>query len=184
MLIALNTAAIAAAGAGPVVDDHILTPRNVTHGQNVDYASFGPRTERRPPITILQQTNLSGTVADIDDDPDAPDSPDTALLAISDAADVDLVVTFDDPEPTNKLDPTPGAQEFRVRARRSRAGGSNPLLEIYVRDAGVEIGSPSVIGGGLVNADDGVIFSALWDALDRPGGSPQTVECRVKGNFV
>lgn len=81
------------------------------------YSAFagGSDTERAAPDTIAVQTNLTGSVTDIDDDPDTPDG--NWLTASGSST---LRVTF--PTPTG--DPTTGAgvQNFRVLLRKNATG--------------------------------------------------------------
>jgi len=75
-------------------------------------------TERQGPDVLLLQTNLSGVIADIQDDPDDPDANWLTYIANN----VDTVCHVSFPAPTGN--PTVGAdlQEFKIWVRQQPDG--------------------------------------------------------------
>lgn len=112
--------------------------------------------ERLAPDAIAEQTNLTGVIGDIQDDPDVPDGN---WWAASDHG-ADTVAHLGFPTPTGN--PTPGAnlQEFRVYARRSRSKNNKPSIEIKVMEGGIEKATSGLL---LVNSLTGEVFSFTWD---------------------
>jgi hypothetical protein len=81
-----------------------------------NYAQYNVQTgqsEREAPDAITLQTNLTGSVTDIDDDPDSPDA--NWLTASGKST---LRTSF----PTPSITPT-GSQNFRVLLRKNATGG-------------------------------------------------------------
>lgn len=134
-------------------------------------------SERQAPDTLAAQTNLSGAVAAVQDDPDSPDG--SWLTATDVGADTEARVTF--PTPTGN--PTAGAalQEFRVQVRRTNTGGSNgtPTVAIELYEDGVLVAS--LASGVGVTSTTGEVVSATWDASSLSTADGSAVECRVFG---
>ena len=92
-------------------------------------------TERQAPDEILELSNLSGTVSEIQDDPDDPDS--NWLDASSNNSDSVVRVSF----PTTTGPPTVGSnlQEFRVLVRKYGGTGTpQGRIELYENGAFVQ----------------------------------------------
>ena len=128
-------------------------------------------TERKSPDAILELTNLSGTVSEIQDDPDDPDGD--WLDAVSDNANTIVRVSF--PTPTGS--PTVGTdlQEFRALVRKFGGTGTpKARIELYENGGLVRAGTDTDITTDTV-------LSFKWNAneISNPDGS--VVECRVYG---
>lgn len=122
--------------------------------------------ERLAPDAILTQTNLVGTLADIQNDPDTPDT--TWLTATDTSIATVLRVSF--PTPSNTIT---GSQEFRARVRRVGGTDNPPVnLELWINGASTLVG-PNVT---VVNSTDGELISWTWDAGTHDATA---VECRV-----
>jgi hypothetical protein len=131
-------------------------------------------SERLAPDTILTQTNLTGAVTDIDDDPDAPDG----LWLIASGNNVNTAVSVAFPSPT--VSPTAGAdlQEFRAQVREfdtGQTGTPTARIELWENGALVRAGPDfSVIVQGQ-------IIAFTWDANELSFSDGSLVECRVVG---
>ena len=111
-------------------------------------------TERQAPDAILELTNLTGTVSEIQDDPDSPDG--NWLDAVSNNADSVCRVSF--PTPTGP--PTVGSnlQEFRVLVRKYGGTGTpKARIELYENGALIRAGSDQ-------NITTATVLSFLWNA--------------------
>jgi hypothetical protein len=126
-------------------------------------------TERLAPDTLLEQTNLSGAVTAIDEDPDA--SAGDWLTAQSNNADSIARVSF--PTPSGALT---GTQEFRVLVRKM-GGSGTPTARIELYENGVLVSTPLSDTG--VTSTSGVVLSGSWAATAVSGNA--NVECRVFG---
>lgn len=116
-------------------------------------------TERQSPDALLVQTNLSGAVTAIQDDPDSPDG--NWLTAISNNADSVCVVSF--PTPTGNPNPGAGLQEFRFWARLT-PNGTACTYNVYLRENGTRLNGGAAIATGSLTSTTGQILSAPWDA--------------------
>lgn len=128
-------------------------------------------TERQSPDAILELTNLTGTVSEIQDDPDSPDG--NWLDAVSNNA--DSVCRVSHPTPTGN--PTVGAdlQEFRVLVRKYGGTGTpTARIELYENGALIRAGSNVSVTGPLV-------ISFLWNANEISTPNCSLVECRLYG---
>jgi hypothetical protein len=117
-----------------------------------------PSTDRIAPDTIATQTNLTGSVTDIDDD---PDSPDANWLTASGSS--TLRTTFSTPS----SNPVTGAglQEFRVLLRKNATGPSGTNTE-------------DVLPNGLGASDANLNGTAadIDDDPQSPGGDWRTAQ--------
>lgn len=131
-------------------------------------------TERLAPDAILIQTNLSGVLGAIDEDPDSPDA--SFLTAIDDGDNTDLRVSFATPI----APPLPGIglQEFRAWVR-STGGGLNPTARLEVWESGVSL----AVGLDIpITSTSGQLISFLWNASVLTDSSGAGVECRMFGD--
>ena len=134
-------------------------------------------TETLAPEALLDQTNLTGTVADIDDDPDSPDG--NWLTEVDDGDDSICRVSF--PSPSGNLTTGAGLQEFRAWIRRSQtAGGNDPTVDLELYEAGTLVTQISL--GTTVTSTTGVILAGTWDASALAAVSGVDVECRIVGH--
>lgn len=113
-------------------------------------------TDTLAPDSIAVQTNLTGSVTDIDDDPDNPDA--NWLDATGSST---LRVTF--PTPSGNPKTGAGLQEFRVLMRKSATGPSGT-------------GSEDVLPNGLGGSDSNLTGTAatIDDDPAAPGGDWRT----------
>lgn len=123
---------------------------------------------RLAPDAILEQSNLTGAVAAIADDPDAPDS--SWLTAASNNADSIVRVSFSTP-PGDLT----GTQEFRVLVRRINGQTGTPLCRVELYSAGVLVSTP--VADTSVVSVTGVVLAGTFTAT----GTGADIECRVYG---
>lgn len=131
-------------------------------------------TERQSPDALLDQTNLTGTVSEIQDDPDSPDG--NWLDAISNNANSICRTSF--PTPTGN--PTVGAdlQEFRVLVRKFGGTGTpTARVELYEDGVLIRAGSENNVTGNLV-------ISFTWNANEISNADGSLVECRLYGTKI
>ena len=130
--------------------------------------------ERQAPDVLITQTNLSGVVADIDEDPDSPDA--NWLTADSDGADTVCRVSF--PTPSQDLNPATDVQEFRAWIRRSASGGQVPSASMVLYDGGSAVRTLVTLTSGITTA--GVMLVGVWSASEV--GDMADVGCLILGN--
>lgn len=130
--------------------------------------------QRLAPDALLVQTNLTGSVGDVQDD---PDSPDAAWLTAASVADVEARVSF--PVPTSDLTTGAGVQEFRVLVRKTASGGTNPSCTFELYENGALL--TTLVGGQAISSTAGTVLSGTWDATSLAAISGADVECRVFG---
>ena len=130
-------------------------------------------TERQSPDALLVQTNLTGAVAAIQDDPDSPDG--NWLTADSNNANSVCRVSF--PTPTGNPTTGAGLQEFRCWARLT-ANGTACSYDISLYENGTLVSS---LATGSLTSTTGQILAATWDAslLGTADGSLVEVELTV-----
>ena len=131
-------------------------------------------TERQSPDTIATQTNLSGVIGDIQDDPDSPDA--NWLIASGNSVNVDVRVTL--PSPTGN--PTVGAdlQEFKAWIRQydeGQSGTPDVRLELWENGALVRAGSDESV------TISGHMITFTWDADELGTVAVSLVECQIVG---
>ena len=131
-------------------------------------------TERQSPDTIAAQTNLSGVVGDIQDDPDSPDA--NWMVASGNSVNVDVRVTL--PSPTGN--PTVGAdlQEFKAWVRQfdtGQTGDPTARIELWENGVLVRVGSDVSITGS------GQMVTFTWNANELGTADGSLVECKVVG---
>lgn len=127
--------------------------------------------EREAPDVILELTNLTGVVSEIQDDPDSPDA--NWLDAASNNVDSICRVSF----PTPSGNPTVGAglQEFRALVRKF-GGTGTPTAYIALYENGV-----LVRAGSVVNVTGPLVISFPWNANEISNADGSLVECRIYG---
>jgi len=128
-------------------------------------------TERLSPDAILELTNLTGTVSEIQDDPDSPDT--NWLDGVSNNADSVCRASF--PTPTGN--PTVGAnlQEFRVLVRKF-GGTGTPTAYVALYENGYLIRA-----GSEVDVTGALVISLTWNASEIGTANGSLVECRLYG---
>ncbi len=130
------------------------------------------------PDVLQVQTNLTGAVTDIDEDPDIDDG--NWLTAPN-----DVITTCRVSFPTPSSAPMTGAgmQEFKIRVRETEINNSQTQdsVEIFLFEGGSQIGARLVIENDLLG-DPGEIVSGFWDAGDLATADGSDVECHIVGN--
>ena len=94
-----------------------------------DRPAASTATTPMPPTSMLQQTNLTGAVGAIDEDPDAPDSD--WMAAVSTIADTSVRVGFATPPYA-----LAGAQTVKAHVRKE-GGSANPTARIDLFNNGI-----------------------------------------------
>jgi hypothetical protein len=128
--------------------------------------------QRMAPSALLEQTNLTGVVGNIQDDPDSPDA--NWLVATSNS--VNTVARAGFGTPTNP--PTVGAalQEFRARVRKNSSNSGNPTAQLQLYENGILVASGS---SASVTSTTGQVISLTWNASSLGTSDGSLVECRV-----
>lgn len=129
-------------------------------------------TERLAPDAILEQTNLVGTLAAIDEDPDSPDG--SWLTASSNNADSILRVSF--PTPTGNPVNTQG---FRVQVRKISGQSGNPTARIELYENGSLLAT--LLSDTTVTSTTGVVLEGTFNASALGTANGSLVECRIYG---
>lgn len=131
-------------------------------------------TERQGPDAILAQTNLTGTVADIDEDPDSPDG--NWLTAPGNNNNTDVRTSFGSPTGS----PTVGAdlQGFRVQVRKTNHS-TDPTAAIELWENGSLVAT--VLSATAVSSTTGTVLEGTWNANLLGTGDGSLVECKVDG---
>ncbi len=125
--------------------------------------------ETLAPDGLLESSGLTGSLADIDEDPASNDG--AWLTAPTNTATI-CRVSF--PTPSGGLT---GTQSFRLRLRKTstNAGRTDDSWQVYLYQAG---GSGTQIGSGTgLPTDPGTVLTVNWDASQVSDAS--VVECRV-----
>lgn len=129
--------------------------------------------ESQPPDSILAQTNLSGTLTDIDDDPDSPDA--NWMAAVDNRSDTVARVGF--ATPSGNPNVGAGLQEFRVLARAANAGGADVPWAMSLYEGGGDLGQ--IASGTLSGSSTGTVLSGGWNAGALSNADGSAVECRI-----
>ena len=135
----------------------------------------GTATAPVAPTAVLEQTNLTGSLADIDDDPDAPD----AAWMIATANTVNTSVRTGFPTPANAPS---GVQTFKAQVRK-RGGSATPTARIDLYENGALRASGQAVN---VSSTTGQLVTQTFNlgavSLADPTGAG--VEARVVGTFA
>jgi len=132
--------------------------------------------EPQVPDALLVQTNLTGAITDIDDDPDSPDG--LWLAEIDDGTDTITRVSFPTPSDT----PSVGVdlQEFNLWVRRSTtAGGNDPTMDVELWENGTL--NTSLQTAISITSTTGQLVSVKWNASLLNTASGVDVECHIIG---
>lgn len=132
--------------------------------------------ERLAPDSILASQDLSGTVADIDDDPDSPDG--AWLTAPGSNTETSVRVSF--PSPSGTLDGTANAQEIRALVRKTNHS-SNPFATLYLYENGSQV--KILQAETSISSTTGQIFSGTFSAseINNPANVEVFIEAFVGG---
>jgi len=145
----------------------------ITTGYQAAYAA--PDTERQSPDALMQ-TNLTGAVSDIQDDPDnLPDA--NWLTAVDHGLDTVCRVSF--PTPTGNPTTGAGSQNFKIWVKRSTAL-STPTVYMDLYESGGFIANTSLTATS-VTSDSGELFTGTWDAGSLGTEDGSAVEAYVYG---
>lgn len=132
-------------------------------------------TERQAPDAILLQTNLSGVVGAIQDDPDSPNG--NWLTASGNNANTDVRTSF--PNPTGNPTVGVGLQEFRALVRQFDEGQSGtPTARIELWENGILVRAAA---SDTPVPDGGVVLSFPWNANELGTANGSLVECKIVG---
>jgi hypothetical protein len=132
--------------------------------------------ERIAPDTLITQTNLTGSITDIDDDPDSPDG--NWLTADDDGTDTVCLVGF--AAPVGTLSDGADLQEFKAFVRRAIPGGAqNPTVDLALFESGSLVRTIST--GTTITNDSGELVTATWNASELAGDG-SAAEFRLLGN--
>lgn len=121
------------------------------------------------PDAIVAQTNLTGTVADIQDDPDNPDE--SWLLATTSGGTL-LQASF--PTPANNLT---GTQEFKCYVRKNATLQNDVSFTISVAENGSTRGTSSTFT--LTDTESPSLVSFQWNSALLTSLAGETVEIIV-----
>lgn len=153
-----------------------------------DFTPAGGTPETLSPTAIETQTNLTGAVTTVDEDPDSPGGD--WMTATDGSSSTLLRVSFDTPADA----PTTGAglQEFKAWVRETGNGSGTPTLTVAVRETG---GGTNLASTTCLIDTAGELCSLTWDAsilgtsdgsaveayLDCPdnGGGPNQDSCEI-----
>lgn len=142
-------------------------PANDTNLASYNAPAGGNTDEREAPDTLAVQTNLTGAVTDIDDDPDSPDG-----LWLTASGSSTARVTF--PTPTGSPTVGAGLQNFRVLLRKNATGPSGGGTEAVTPDAVLTSSGLDVSGGISYIQDDPDSPDANWFTTTGSSGEIST----------
>lgn len=134
--------------------------------------------ERQSPDVLIVQTNLTGSVTDIQDDPDSPDA--NWLTAITEGDDTVCHVSF--PTPTGNPTVGAGLQEFKIWVRQTPGSAKDPNVRIELYEDGGQLAV--IMADTKVTSETGVLHSATWNANLLANTDGSLVECYIYGTGV
>ncbi|MBL4838397.1 MAG: hypothetical protein JKY34_12555 [Kordiimonadaceae bacterium] len=126
------------------------------------------------PDAILEQTNLTGAVADIQDSPASPD----ANWLTAPGNNVATTVRTSLPTPPNNLNAGAALQQFRLWVRKTNHS-TDPLMTVELYEDGALIATLAT--GAGVSSISGQLLTYTWDAALLSAISGVDVECRISG---
>jgi hypothetical protein len=140
-------------------------------------AMASPASQRLSPDVLILQTNLAGSISDIQDDPDSPDT--NWLDASVNNEDTVCHVSF----PTPAGNPIAGAdlQEFKIWVKKWDGTGT-PTVRIDLYENGALVAT--VMAASDVTSSAGQLFSATWNANLLSNADGSQVECYIYGTAV
>lgn len=130
-------------------------------------------TETLQPDGLLDQTGLTGALADIDED---PGSPDANWLTTGSNTSTVCRVSF--PAPSGSLTTGAGLQAFRALVRKT-AQSTDPDVVMELWEAGALVST--LIAAQALSSTTGIVLTGTFDASSLAAGNGQDVECRVTG---
>ncbi|KPJ54639.1 hypothetical protein AMJ47_04050, partial [Parcubacteria bacterium DG_72] len=133
-------------------------------------------TETLSPDALLTQTNLTGSITDVQDDPDSPDSNWlTAGVNVATTARVSF------PTPTGA--PRDGAdlQEFRILIRKTATnnGKTDDTYTVHLYEDGNLRQSTIASGSGVPADPSSTVVSATWDSSNLTSNDGSGVEAYI-----
>ena len=131
-------------------------------------------TERKSPDTTILQTNLSGDIGLIQDDPDSPDA--NWWTAANNNADTVAHVSF--PTPTGNPTVGAGLQQFKIWVKKWDGIGT-PTVRIDLYENGSLLAN--ILAATDVTSSSGQLFSATWNANLLGTADGSLVECYIYG---
>ena len=134
-------------------------------------------TERLAPDTLITQTNLTGAVTAIDEDPSSPGGD--WLTEVDDGLNTVAHVSF--PSPTGDLNAGAGLQTFKLYVRRStEVGGNDPTITVALYESGSIVST--LLTTQSVTSLTGELITITWDATLLAGISGANAEVHATGN--
>lgn len=130
-------------------------------------------TQRVTPDVLITQTGLTGTVANIVDD---PDSPDGNWLTTSNNTSTVCHVSF--LTPSSSLNTGAGLQEFRCLVRKTNQS-TNPTATVDLYENGTLI--TNLVSSTTISTTTGIVLSGTWNASLLGTSDGSLVECRITG---
>ena len=135
-------------------------------------------TERQSPDALITQTNLTGVVAAIQDDPNSPDG--TWLVPIDNGTDTICRASF--PTPTGNPTQGAGLQQFQIWVKAVYTGTlKTPTVRIELRETGGGAALATPLGNTTVTNTTGILLGGTWDANLLATTNGSAVECYVYG---
>jgi len=131
-------------------------------------------TESLAPDAIILQTNLSGAIGLIQDDPDSPDA-NWWTAAVNN---VDTVAHVSFPTPTGSPTTGAGLQEFKIWVKKWDGTGT-PTVRIDLYENGSLVSE--IMAASSVTNTSGELFSATWNANLLGTADGSLVECYIYG---
>lgn len=133
--------------------------------------------ERKSPDALITQTNLTGAVTDIDEDPNTPDA--NWLVPVATNTDTICRVSF--PTPTGNPTEGAGVQQFQIWVKRvSTRTAKTPTVRIELRETGGGV-LATPLADTIVTNDTGILLSGTWDASLLATADGSAVECYIYG---
>lgn len=135
-------------------------------------------TERQSPDILITQTNLNGTISDIQDDPNSPDG--NWLVPIDNGTDIVCRVSF--PIPIGNPTQGAGLQQFQIWVKRVFSGTpKTPTVRIELRETGGGVALSTPLANTNVTDDSGILLNGTWDANLLTNANGSAVECYIYG---
>lgn len=132
-------------------------------------------TESLYPDALLVQTNLSGAVTDIDDDPDGPDG----LWLSASGNNANSVSTVSFPNPTGSPNTGGGLQQFRIWARLT-PNATACTFNVYLANSTGRLNGGAAIATGSLASVSGQLIAANWDAALLTAADGSDVRCEFE----
>jgi len=135
-------------------------------------------TERKSPDALITQTNLSGAVAAVQDDPNSPDG--TWLVPVNNSLDTICRVSF--PTPTGNPTQGVGLQQFQIWVKAVYTGTlKTPTVRIELRETGGGAALATPLDNTTITNTTGILLGGTWNANLLATANGSAVECYIYG---